>query len=291
MTLFLSTSDNMIGSHMQFQKNIYDTIMSAIKMGMYSLQFFMGNPKSFNRSEISQDDIEKSIDLVKRYPINVFSHSPYLFNLAGSKEILAWNGNPTQDQKTQVVINSLEYELSVIANFNNKRNGVIVHPGNHINRHEGLLKIAESIDKINFAENSNLLLENAAGQGTSLCTTFKEIKVILDNISEESQKHVNVCVDTAHIFGYGEYDISRLDEMKRMFREFDEIIGVDRLHLIHLNDSSVKCKTRKDRHELIGDGYIWGNGKESLRYLLDFCKKNDIPIVLETTPSDIFKFF
>jgi len=289
--MFLSTSQNEIGAHIPYEKSISNTIQSAINRGMYSFQFFMGSPKGFIRSQISQDDIDESITLLKRYPTNVFSHAPYLFNLAGSKDILAWNGNCDQDQKTSTVLKSLEYELGVISNFNYKHNGVIVHPGNHTDRHKGLLTIAQSIDKINFKENYNLLLENAAGQGTSLCTTFKEIKVILDNINETSKKYVNVCLDTAHIFGYGEYDISKKSEMVRMFQEFEDIIGIKHLHLIHLNDSSVKCKTRKDRHELIRDGYIWKDNDESLLYLLDYAKKYNIPIVLETDPSDIVKFF
>tara|TARA_Y100001970_G_C14175785_1_gene826867 strand:- start:37 stop:909 length:873 start_codon:yes stop_codon:yes gene_type:complete len=289
--MFLSTSNNEIGAHIRYEKNIYKTIMSAIDKGMYSLQFFMGNPKGFTRSQISQDDIDNSKRLIERFPMNVFSHAPYLFNLAGSKDILAWNGNKDQDQKTMNVIKNLEYELGIISNFTNKHNGVIVHPGNYAaDPHKGLLTIAKSIDMINFTENSNLLLENSAGQGTSLCTTFKEIKVILDNINETSKKYVNVCLDTAHIFGYGEYDISKISEMIRMFNEFDKIIGIKHLHLIHLNDSVVKCKTRKDRHELIGEGYIWKDNNESLIYLLDFAKSNHIPIVLETDPSDMIKF-
>ena len=101
---------------------------------------------------------------------------------------------------------------------------------------------------------------------------------------------MHVCLDTAHIYGYGEYNIEHLDEMIRMFQEFQDIIGIDKLKLIHLNDSSAACKSRKDRHELIGEGLIWSNNKDSLKYLLDFADKHKIPLVLETTPTDIFKF-
>ena len=288
--MFLSTSSNEIGSHIQWKTNIYDTLHSAISMGMYSLQFFMGNPKGFTRASISDEDIKKSKLLNSEFPCNVFSHAPYLYNLCGSKNSLAWNGDADQDKKTKVVMNNLEYELKILSNFTEKTNGVIVHPGNYTDRQVGLLKIAETINMMTFAENSNLLLENAAGQGTSLCTTFKEIKTILDNIDEDRLKHVQVCLDTAHIYGYGEYNIEHLDEMIRMFQEFEDIIGIDKLKLIHLNDSSASFKSHKDRHELIGEGLIWSNNKDSLFYLLDYAKKHNIPLVLETTPTDIFKF-
>ena len=75
-----------------------------------------------------------------------------------------------------------------------------------------------------------------------------------------------------------------------MFQEFEDVIGIDKLKLIHLNDSSASFKSHKDRHQLIGEGLIWSNNKDSLFYLLDYAKKHNIPLVLETTPTDIFKF-
>ena len=204
---------------------------------------------------------------------------------------MAWNGDADQDNKTLNVIKSLEYELNIVSNFNIKGNGVILHPGNHIDRHKGLLTIAKSISMINFDENAKLLLENTAGQGTSLATTFKELKTIYDNVIPEKQKYIGICVDTAHIFGYGEYDISKVSEVERMFTEFTDLFDISMLKLIHLNDSKVPLKSRKDRHELIGEGLIWGKNMDSLFYLLEYCKVNNIPLVLETNPSDMQKFF
>lgn len=280
-----------IGSHISWNQTFEKTIYHAIENGMYAFQVFMGNPKSFKRSVISKTDIERSQKLIDRFPIFVFTHSPYLYNLAGSKDILAWNGDESQDSKTLSVIKSLEYELNVVSNFNVKGNGVILHPGNHIDRHKGLLTIAKSINMINFEENANLLLENTAGQGTSLATTFKELKTIYDNILPEKQKYIGICVDTAHIFGYGEYDISKVSEVERMFTEFTQLFDISMLKLIHLNDSKVPLKSRKDRHELIGEGLIWGKSKDSLYVLLEYCKNNNIPMVLETNQTDMHKFF
>jgi deoxyribonuclease-4 len=272
-----------VGSHICFLKDIKTTIYFAIKNGMYTCQFFLGNPKSFIRTRVSDIDIINSKKIVDRYPINVFSHAPYLFNLAGSKDQLAWNGDEVQDKKTLHIIKELSYELSVMSNFK----GVIIHPGNSINRKEGLKTIALSINKIDFTENSRLLLENSAGQGTSLATTFKEIFDIIDKVDSEKKKYIGVCIDTAHIFGYGEYDIRTIKGVKKMLNDFDELIGLDKFWLLHLNDSEVPFGSKKDRHALIGTGFIWKESNESLLYLLDRCKENKTPVCLETCPSDM----
>ena len=84
--------------------------------------------------------------------------------------------------------------------------------------------------------------------------------------------------------------IHQINRIRALTTYVEDIIGIDKLKLIHLNDSSAACKSRKDRHELIGEGLIWSNNKDSLKYLLEFADKHKIPLVLETTPTDIFKF-
>lgn len=276
-----------IGSHICFNGNIYDTINESIKKGMTTTQFFMGNPKSYNRTKIYKDDIERTKKLCERYPINIFSHFPYIANLCGSKGQLSWNGCDEQDEKTNKVIRELEYELNILSNFNKSKNGVVIHPGNYTDRKLGIKTIAQSINKINFSKNSKLLLENSAGQGTSLATTFEEIKDIYDQIDKGKQGNIGVCVDTAHIYGYGLYDLSKKKEIDRLFEDFDRVIGLDKFSLLHLNDSQVPLGSKKDRHACIGTGYIWNENNESLILLLDKCKNYNIPIVLETNCSDM----
>jgi len=252
---------------------------------MNSVQFFLGSPYSFIRKEISFDDITQAKKLLKRFPLAVFSHYPYVANLAGSIKNLAWSGNTEQDNKTTFLAKQIEYELSVLSNFD--INGVVIHPGSYPNRKLGLNAIATTINKINFVKNSKLLLENAAGEGTKLATTFEEIQKILSLIDNNKQKHVGVCIDTAHIHGVGEYDLSKVSEVKRMFHEFDSIIGPEKFSLLHLNDSQVPLKSKTDRHACIGTGYIWGESIESLYYLLETCHSRNIPIVLETHGLDM----
>jgi deoxyribonuclease-4 len=278
-----------VGAHTQFSKNIYDTLKKSIFFSMTVTQFFLGSPKSFTRHRTSQEDIDICKKLLTRFPLHVFSHFPYVANFAGSVKQLAWDGNIEQDNKTQFIINELEYELNVMSNFSQggKRNGVVVHPGNYKDRPLGLAAIAKSINKINFPEGSTLLLENAAGKGCSLATTFGEIKEIIDQVIKEKQKHVGVCVDTAHLCGWGEYDLSKCSEIDRMFKEFDEIIGIEKFTLLHLNDSVVPLGSKKDHHALLGTGHIWTNSFKSLVRLLDSCKKHGIPVMLETHVLDM----
>ena len=244
-----------LGSHIPFQGSLKNTIQFALENSMNTLQFFLGSPKSYSLYNVTDDDLSEAVNLSEHFDIPVFSHAKYLYNLAGSKKSLAWNGDSNQDRKTKNIIRLLETELGVLSNF--KRNGVIVHPGNYTDREAGIKAISESISKIDFPENSKLLLENSAGQGTSLATTLQEIQTIILGVDESKQKYLGVCIDTAHLHGYGEYDVSKISEIDRLFEDFDEIIGKERLSLIHFNDACVPFGSRKDRHFCILQGEIF----------------------------------
>ena len=276
-----------IGAHVRFSNNIFSSLQDAVNQGMYSCQFFMGSPKSYNRQKISQEDIINSKKIVERFPMNVFSHFPYIANLNGSVKSLAWNGDSSQDIKTSIMIKELEYELSILSNFNTLANGVVIHPGCYPDKLIGLDTIAKTINKLNFYTHSKLLLENCAGEGRKLCKDFQEISRIFEGIDSSKKDNVGVCVDTAHIWGQGDYDLRRCDEVDRMFYDFERYIGLDKFNLLHLNDSKVCLGSKKDRHENLGEGYIWGESFESLIYLLNRCKENNIPMVLETISSDM----
>jgi len=276
-----------VGAHTEFSGSIYNTIKLSIDRGMYATQFFLGNPKSYKRHQAKDDDIKKALKLCDRFPIHVFSHFPYISNLAGSVSSLAWNGDTDQDAKTSLIIKSLEYELGVLSNFSICRNGVVIHPGNFKDRKKGIKAIAQSINKIKFVGGSKLLLENSAGAGCVLATTFEEIRAIYDQVDKDKQPFIGVCVDTAHIHGYGSYELKKTSEIDKLFADFDRIIGLDKFTLLHLNDSCVCLGSKKDRHETIGNGYIWGESLESFIYLLDTCKKYKIPAILETNYLDM----
>jgi deoxyribonuclease IV len=275
------------GSHICIEKTLYDTVLSAVNSGMNCFQFFLGSPQSYTRRKCDLDDITRAVKLAKDFNIMVVSHTCYLYNLNGSANQLCWSGDKAQDGKTISMIKQLEYELSVLSNF--ERNAVVIHPGSYKNRIEGMNTIIKTLNKIKFSEGSMLLLENCAGEGNKIPKDFKEIKYILDRI--EHKDNIGVCLDTAHIHGQGDYNLSKPEEVLRMFKEFDKIIGLGKLKLIHLNDSEVTLGAKKDKHELIGHGKIWGESMKGFETLILFCKDKKIPTVLETSPDDMNTLF
>jgi deoxyribonuclease-4 len=280
-----------VGAHSSFCRNITPTISQSINMGMYSCQFFMGSPKSYTRQFITPSDIKSTQKLIKRFPMNVFTHFPYIASLNGSVKDLAWSGNLIQDEKTNNMLKGLEYELSVVSNFNKNRSGVVIHPGSYKDCNIGLDTVAKTINKINFTDNGRLVLENCAGEGSKLCKDFVEIARVMDGIDSSKKENIGVCVDTCHIFASGIYNLKNCNEVDRMFFDFDRYIGLNKFTLLHLNDSKTIFGSKKDRHELLGKGYIWEDSFESLIYLLNKCKENGIPMVLETVVEDMLTLY
>ena len=279
-----------VGAHTSFSKRITPTISKGIHHGMQTIQFFMGNPKSaWERQQISDKDIEDSQTLLTRFPMNVFSHYPYCANLAGQakKGGLAWSGNYAVDRKVRGVIKALEYELSILVNFSQKRSGVVIHPGSYVDRAVGHHAVSKTLNRINFPAGSVLLLENCAGEGNKLCRTFEEIRDVLQGLDPEQKPHVKVCVDTAHIWGQGDYDLRETKEIDRMFEDFDHYLGIENFYLLHLNDSEVPLGAKKDAHACLGDGHIWKEDFAPLIYLLNKCNEYQIPMVLETHWKDM----
>jgi deoxyribonuclease-4 len=125
-----------------------------------------------------------------------------------------------------------------------------------------------------------LLLENTAGQGTEIGSSFEQIRKIIDGVYEKER--MGVCLDTAHCFEAG-YDLSRKDGLERTLESFDQTIGLKRLHLLHLNDSKTPLGSRKDRHWHIGEGYI---GVEGFRYLINHPLLRHLPGIMETPRKD-----
>jgi deoxyribonuclease-4 len=270
------------GTHLPFAQNIYNTLSLAANTGMYTVQFFMGNPKTFTRSKISKDDIKKCQELLSNFPMNVFTHFPYTASLCGRVAQLAWQGTE-QDTKTEKMLEQLEYEIATVASLKPLSCGVVVHPGSFKKKEAGLQAISESINRMKFPPGGRLILENCAGEGTKLCVSLQDIKTVLDGVDEKHQPHVGVCIDTCHIYASGEYNLSECDEVQRLFDDFEEIIGMKKFSLLHLNDSKLNFHCCADRHAHLGTGSIWGKDLSSLVFLLDLCEKNKIPIVCETS--------
>lgn len=274
----LSSSGLLIGTHVPFEKTLKKTMTFAIYSGMYTFQFFLGSPQSFSRTILKEEDIKSSLELKDKYPMHIFTHAPYVYNLAKG-----------DNKDIQNIQKSLENELKQVSSFGG--NGVVLHPGSNPDKKEGILQIAKNISKINFSSGSKLILENMAGQGNMIGSILEELRDIRNNVDEDKRHHIGFCIDTAHIWGMGLYDLRETKEVDKMFEDIENILGTENISLFHINDSKAKFKSKLDRHHLLCEGEIWGNGKgDTLRYLLNTINSKNIPIVLETDPSDIRKF-
>ena len=153
-------------------------------------------------------------------------------------------------------------------------------PGSSLNKenHESSIQwIAECINKAHQeTECVMTVLENMAGQGTVLGSTFEELHEIISLVDNKSR--VGVCLDTCHLFAAG-YDISTKESFDAVLKEFDEIVGLDYLKAMHLNDSKGELGSHKDRHENIGKGKI---GMDAFQFIMNDPRFNDIPMILET---------
>jgi deoxyribonuclease-4 len=160
---------------------------------------------------------------------------------------------------------------------------LVSHPGNYIDdRDEGL---ARNVAGINLAlatvpGRTRLLMEMTAGSGTALGSTFEEMAHIVGAIDPLHRARVGVCVDTAHVFAAG-YDL--VDDFDGVWSRFDETIGLERLGMLHLNDSRVPRGSKRDRHELIGEGMI---GTEPFRRVMTDVRFVRVPKVIETPKLD-----
>jgi apurinic endonuclease APN1 len=271
----LSSSNLIIGTHVPFDKTLTRTINFAISMGMYSFQFFLGSPQSFIRTQLKETDIKDVLCIINKYPFYIFTHAPYVYNLA--------------KEENKDIQKSLQNELDQVVSFCG--NGVVLHPGSNMDKKGGIDMISNNISKINFKDRSRLIIENMSGQGNMIGSKLEELRDIREKVDKDKQKYIEFCIDTAHIWGMGLYNLSKKDEIDKMFDDLEKILGIENIALFHVNDSKAKFGSKLDRHELLCNGEIWGNGKgDSLRYLLNKINSYNIPIILETDPSDMLKF-
>ena len=200
--------------------------------------------------------------------MSIFAHANYLINLAAT--------NPQFHANS---LRALSEELTRAAQL--ELPFLVLHPGAHLGAGEeaGLEKITKSINRV-FARipkvKTKIALETTAGQGSCLGEKFEHLACIIDNAREPDR--LCVCLDTAHIFAAG-YDLGSEKAVRKTFREFDRVIGLDRLAAIHVNDSKTARGSRVDRHEHIGKGQI---GLDAFRFIMRERRFRRIPKVLET---------
>ena len=237
-----------------------------------AMQIFVKNNMQWFARPLSRAEIRAFLDHARRAELlSVFGHANYLINLAATN--LQFHANSIRALAEELV-RADQLELPFL----------VLHPGAHLGAGEqaGLEKIVNSIDEV-FRKIPNvktkIALEITAGQGSCIGHRFEHLAHIIENVREPER--LRVCLDTAHLFAAG-YDISSESGVRKIFREFDRVIGRDRLVAIHVNDSKTPCGSRVDRHEHIGKGRI---GLDVFRFIMRSPRFRKIPKVLETPKS------
>lgn len=260
-----------IGSHVSNNgiKMLEGSVEEALSYGSNALMVYLGAPQNTFRKPFNQMHINEALELCKKNnidPEDIIVHAPYIVNLAQS-----------DNQKWDYAITFLGNELMGTAMIGAKY--MVLHPGAHVGMgsNYGIERIANGIncilsDTINYR--SVILLETMAGKGTECGRTFEEIKAIIDRVHNKNR--IGVCLDTCHINDAG-YDI--VNDYEGVIDEFDRIIGLEYLKVIHLNDSKNPVGSHKDRHENIGFGTI---GFDTLMKFVNDERFKDIPKILET---------
>jgi deoxyribonuclease-4 len=254
---------------MSISSGVSMAIERARSIHCTAMQIFVKNNMQWFARPLTRDEIRAFLNHVQRGELlSVFGHANYLINLAATNP--QFHANSIR-ALTEELIRADQLELPFL----------VLHPGAHLGAGEeaGLKKIVASIEEVLGKipkVKTKIALEITAGQGSCIGHRFKHLAHIIGNVREPER--LRVCVDTAHLFAAG-YDIGSESGVRKTFREFDRIIGCDRLVAIHVNDSKTGRGSRVDRHEHIGKGRI---GLEAFRFIMRNPRFDKIPKVLET---------
>jgi len=247
-------------------------VQEALTYEANSLMVYSGAPQNSARRPLSDWKIPEFKKLLVKNNLdinNVVVHGPYLVNLANTinEKIFPWS------------VKFLKGEVARMSEIGFKT--MVIHPGSTLNaeKNKSLLQIAKGINEI-FEENTTMCiaLETTCGRGGETGSKFEELKKIIDNVKQKER--VGVCWDTCHLYAAG-YDIK--DNLEKVIKEFSEIIGLDKLWVIHLNDSDGGLGLKTDLHKNIGQGKI---GLKALKKIVWHPKFNGIIKILETPRND-----
>lgn len=245
----------------------------AQSLGANTFQFFTRNPRGGQAKPIDPKDIAAFEEVCAAAGIKKFlAHAPYTLNFCAEK-----------DSIRKFAIETLADDMCRMENTPGQMYNI--HPGSHVGQgaEVGIEKIADAINQVlNESQSTMLLLETMAGKGSEVGRTFEEIQAIIERV--ELQDHIGVCMDTCHIWEGG-YDI--VGDLEGVLEHFDKVIGLDRLHAIHMNDSKNDISAHKDRHEAIGLGHI---GFEALSAITNHPALKDLPFFLETPHDKIEEY-
>jgi len=260
-----------IGSHVSLggKDQFLGSVLETLSYGANALMVYTGAPQNTLRTALGQMRIEEAKALMKQsgiIPEHVIVHAPYIVNLA--------NPDP---QKQQFAIDFLTEEVRRTAALGSKV--LVLHPGAHMGQGPliGIELIAKGVNQIiqNTASSDVFIaLEGMAGKGTEVGRNFEELRALIDLI--ESKNRIGICFDTCHTHDAG-YDV--IHDFDGVLAEFDRVVGLKYLKVIHVNDSKNDREAHKDRHANLGFGFI---GFDVINHVVHHPLLENVPKILET---------
>lgn len=258
-----------IGSHLSISKGYLHMGQEASSIGANTFQFFSRNPRGGQVRAFDEADMKALVAYMEEHNFGrLLAHAPYTLNACAAKpDLREFAKNSMRED-----LERMEYIPGNMYNF---------HPGSHVKQgmDQGIEYIIDCLNEVMFpGMKTTVLLEAMAGKGTEVGSKFEELARIIDGV--KLKEYLGVCVDTCHIHEGG-YDI--VNNLEGALDEFDSIVGIDRLHAIHLNDSKNPIGAHKDRHEKIGEGHI---GIDAIARIVTHPKLTNLPFYLET-PNEL----
>ena len=262
--------DLLIGSHVAMNGPEYylGSVKEALSYNASTFMFYTGAPQNSYRKPLNELKIAEGRALLKEQGIDeskIVVHAPYIINAA----------NPLREDLVALSIKTIIDELQRSAAFG--AHVMVLHPGNHLGagKEAAIDVLARSLDEIFAKDGTNvkIAIETMAGKGSEIGITFEEVKEIIDKC--HFPERLGVCLDTCHVHDAG-YDVNDTDGL---LNEFDRVIGLNRLLVVHVNDSKNVRNAHKDRHENLGYGEI---GFDALCRLANHPLLKSVPKILET---------
>ena len=258
-----------IGCHLSSSSGFLAMGETALAIGADTFQFFTRNPRGGSVKPFDKSDAAALVKLLEaNHFAPILAHAPYTLNACAADEGL-------RQYAVDVMIDDvwrMDHFPGAMYNF---------HPGSHVKQgvDVGIDLISQALNKIlKPTQKTLVLLETMAGKGSEVGRTFEELRAIIDRV--ELSDKLGVCLDTCHVFDGG-YDI--VDHLDDVLESFDKAIGLKRLKAIHLNDSKNPMGSHKDRHEVLGAGFI---GLDALTRVVNHPALRQLPFYLET-PNEL----
>jgi deoxyribonuclease-4 len=257
----------LLGAHISTAGGVPAAPGRAKAIGATAMQIFTKMANQWRERECEAEECAAFRTGISDTEVRAISaHDSYLINLASPKDDL-------RERSLQSFVAELRRCDALGIDY------LVSHPGNYMDEREsGIARNADSISAgLAAAPGSTmLLLETTAGSGTALGATFEELYAIIDRIAPEVRGRVGICMDTCHVYAAG-YDIVK--DYDGVMSRFDDTLGIDRLRMMHLNDSKHGLGTHKDRHELIAEGEL---GEDPFRHVMNDPRLARVAKVLET---------